>query len=77
MFLAFAQNFMDVDTIIPAMIIESGGGAFHIGLMTTIMLGGSSFTQLLFAPYVSNKPYKKKFLLLGVSSRILSLFALG
>lgn len=77
MFLAFAQNFMDVDTIIPAMIIESGGGAFHIGLMTTIMLGGSSFTQLLFAPYVSNKPYKKKFLLLGVNSRILSLFALG
>ena len=76
-FLALAQNFMDVDTIIPAMIIESGGGAVHIGIMTAIMLGGASFSQLLFAPYVSNHAYKKKFLLLGINSRVLSLFALG
>lgn len=76
-FLALAQNFMDVDTIIPAMIIESGGGAFHIGLMTAILLGGSRFTQLLFAPYISNQPFKKKFLLLGINSRVLSLLALG
>ena len=76
-FLALAQNFMDVDTIIPAMIIESGGGAVHIGIMTAIMLGGASFSQLLFAPYVSNRPFKKKFLLLGINTRILSLFALG
>jgi len=58
-FLAFAQNFMDVDTIIPAMLIESGGGAVHIGIMTAIMMGGSSFTQLFFAPYISNKSFKK------------------
>jgi MFS family permease len=76
-FLAFAQNFMDVDTVIPAMLIESGGGAMHIGIMTAIMMGGSSFTQLFFARYISNKPFKKKFLLLGINSRILSLFALG
>lgn len=75
-FLAFAQNFMDVDTIIPAMLIESGGGAMHIGIMTAIMMGGSSFTQLFFAPYISNKAFKKKFLLLGINARILSLFAL-
>lgn len=76
-FLAFAQNFMDVDTVIPAMLIDSGGGAIHIGIMTAIMMGGSSFTQLFFAPYISNKPFKKKYLLLGINSRILSLFALG
>jgi MFS family permease len=76
-FLALAQNFMDVDTIIPAMIIESGGGAMHIGIMTAIMLGGSSFTQLLFAPYVSNHPFKKKFLLLGINIRVLSILSLG
>ena len=76
-FLAPAQNFMDVDTIIPAMIIESGGGALHIGVMTAIMLGGASFSQLLFAPYVSNHAFKKKFLLLGINARVLSLFALG
>jgi len=76
-FLAFAKNFMDVDTIIPAMIVESGGGALHIGIMTAIMLGGSSFTQLFFAPYISNKPYKKKYLLLGINTRIFALFGLG
>jgi len=76
-FLALAQNFMDVDTVIPAMLVESGGKAIHIGIMTAIMLGGSSFTQLFFAPYISNKPFKKRFLLMGINSRILSLFALG
>ena len=76
-FLAFAQNFMDVDTIIPAMLIESGGGAMHVGIMAAIMTGGSSFTQLFFAPYISNKAYKKKYLLIGITSRVISLFVLG
>ncbi|MBA7687418.1 hypothetical protein ES703_95881 [subsurface metagenome] len=76
-FLAFAQNFMDVDTVIPSMVVESGGNAIHVGIMTAIMLGGSSFTQLIFAPYISNKPFKKKFLLFGINSRVLSLLALS
>jgi MFS family permease len=76
-FLALAQNFMDVDTIMPAMIIESGGEAVHIGIMSAIMLGGSSFTQLFFAPYISSRAHKKGFLLFGINSRIFSLFALG
>ncbi|MBN2262068.1 MAG: MFS transporter [Prolixibacteraceae bacterium] len=76
-FLAFAQNFMDVDIIIPAMVIESGGKAMHIGILTAIMLGGSSFTQLFFAPYISHVPFKKKYLIIGISTRILALFALG
>ena len=76
-FLAFAQIFMDIDTVIPSMIVEAGGDAVHIGIMTAIMFGGSSLTQLLFAPFISNYPYKKWFLLLGINSRILSLLALG
>jgi len=72
-FLALAQNFMDIDTVIPAMLVDAGGNGFHIGLMTAIMLGGSSFTQLIFAPFISNQPYKKKFLLLGINTRIISL----
>lgn len=76
-FLAFAQNFIDVDTIIPAMIIEAGGGAMHIGIMTAIMMGGSSFSQLFFAPFVSNVPFKKKCLLFGINLRILSLLGLA
>jgi MFS family permease len=76
-FLALAQNFMDVDTIIPAMLIEAGGNGLHIGLMTAIMLGGARLTQLLFAPFISNYDFKKKFLLIGINSRILSLFFMG
>jgi len=45
--------------------------------MAAIMMGGSSFTQLFFAPYISNSAFKKNFLLAGINSRILSLFALG
>ena len=76
-FLAFARNFMDIDTVIPSMIVDAGGNAVHIGIMTAIMFGGSSLTQLLFAPFISNYPYKKWFLLLGINSRILSLLGLG
>ncbi len=76
-FLAFAKNFMDVDTIIPAMLVEAGGGAMHIGIMTAIMMGGSSFTQLFFAPYLSNKPFKKKFLLAAINTRVFALLGLG
>lgn len=76
-FLAFAQVFMDVDTIIPAMMVDAGGSAVQIGILTSIMLGGSSFTQLIYAPFISNFHYKKKFLLLGINSRVFSLLGLG
>ncbi|MCB2209020.1 MAG: MFS transporter [Bacteroidetes bacterium] len=76
-FLAIAMVFMDVDTIIPAMLVDAGGSAVQIGILTAIMLGGSSFTQLIYAPFISNFNYKKKFLLLGINSRIFSLLGLG
>ena len=76
-FLAFAGNFIDIDTVIPAMLIDAGGTSVHIGILTAIMMGGSSFTQLIFAPFISNYAFKKKFLLLGINSRILALLSLG
>ncbi len=76
-FLALASNFMDVDTVIPAMLIQSGGTSFHLGVLTAILLGGSSFFQLFFAAYLSNKPYKKNYLLTAINLRIFSLFALS
>ncbi len=76
-FLALANVFMDVDTIIPAMVVDAGGSAVQIGILTAIMLGGSSFTQLIYAPFISNHHFKKKFLLLGINSRIFSLLGLG
>lgn len=75
-FLALAQNFIDIDTIIPAMLVESGGTAIHVGILTAIMLGGSSVTQLIFAPFISNFSFKRKFLLTGINSRMLALLAM-
>ena len=76
-FLALAQNFMDVDTIIPSMLIDAGGTSFHIGLLTAIMLGGSSLAQIFFTPLLSNKSTKKGYLLLGINIRVVTLFGLG
>jgi MFS family permease len=76
-FLAFAKNFMDVDTIIPSMVVDAGGGAMQIGILTAIMMGGSSFTQIFFAPFLSNETYKKKHLLLGINTRVMALLGLG
>jgi MFS family permease len=76
-FLALSRPFMDVDTVIPAMMVDAGGTAVQIGILTAIMMGGSSFTQLIFAPFISNFSYKKKFLLLGINARILALLGMG
>ena len=73
-FLALAINFMDVDTIIPAMMVDAGGSALHLGILTSIMLGGGKFAQLFFAPFLNNQPSKKGYLLGGINARI---FALG
>ena len=76
-FLALASNFMDVDTIIPSMLIKAGGTSIHLGLLTAIMLGGSSLFQLVFAGFLSNKPLKRKYMLLGINLRVAALLSLA
>jgi len=68
---------MDVDTIIPAMMIDSGGTSLHVGFLTAIMVGGTKFAQLFFASFINNKKYKKGYLLLGINLRIFSLAGLA
>lgn len=76
-FLAVAKNFMDVDTVIPSMLIKAGGEPWHIGLLTTIMVGFSKFSQLLFAPLISGSTAKKGHLLTGINLRIFTLFGMA
>jgi len=76
-FLALSRPFMDTDTVIPSMLVDAGGTAVQIGIMTAIMVGGASLTQLIFAPFISNFHYKKGFLLLGINMRILALLGMG
>lgn len=76
-FLALASNFMDVDTVIPSMLIKAGGNEIHLGILTAIMLGGAHFMQLVFASFLSGKALKRPFLLLGINLRIVSLFGIA
>jgi hypothetical protein len=65
---------MDVDTIIPAMMVDAGGSPIQLGILTAIMLGGARFAQLFFVPFLNNQPSKKGYLIGGINARI---FALG
>ncbi len=72
-FFALAVNFMDTDTVIPAVLIHAGGGPLAIGILTAIMLGLSRLFQLLFAGLFEPYPYKKRFMVTGIILRIFSL----
>ncbi len=72
-FLALAASLMDIDTIMPAILGDAGGRALQMGVLVTIMVGGSSFSQVIFAPYLHNKKLKKKFLLIAINARIFAL----
>ena len=72
-FFALAVNFMDTDTVIPAVLIRAGGGPLAVGILTAIMLGLSRLFQLLFAGLFEPYPYKKRFLVTGIFLRIFSL----
>ncbi len=69
-FLALAKNFMDVDIIIPAMMVDAGGNSLQVGILIAIMLGGGKFAQLFFAPFLNNRSSKKCYLLGGINARI-------
>jgi len=72
-FLALTINFMDMDTIIPAMMVDAGASPLQLGFLTAIMVGGARFAQLFFGPFLNNRSSKKGYLLGGINTRILSL----
>ncbi len=76
-FLSLASNFMDVHTVIPAMLLKAGANSILLGLATTIMIGGSSLMQIVFARSLSNKTLKKPPLLIAINLRVLTLFMLS
>jgi len=52
-FLALAKNFMDVDTIIPAMMVDAGASSLQVGILTAIMLAGGKCAQLFFTLFIA------------------------
>ena len=71
--LSITATFIEINTVLPAMIIQIGGNEFHIGIMTTIMIGIPLISKLLFAGFLHSRPVKKPYLILGINFRILAL----
>ncbi len=70
---AIALSFVDVDTVIPSMLINAGGTSIHVGILTAILIGGTRLSQLLFAPYINSKSNKKGLLITGIYLRMIAL----
>ncbi len=68
--LALAQTFAERNTILPALILSVGGTQTTLGVLTSIVIGVPFLAQLIFAGYLNPKPYKKKFLVLGILLRV-------
>lgn len=77
LFLSLTMSFIDVNTVAPAMLTESGATTFHLGLLTAIMVGFASFMQLLFAIFIMGLHRKKPALLGGIYLRVAALASLG
>ncbi len=76
-FLALTKNFAEINTVIPTMLIQAGGTPFHLGLLTTIMVGGSKFMQIFFAAFLTHKEKTRKYLFMGIYLRVGALLILG
>ena len=68
--LALAQTFAERNTVLPGLIILVGGSQIEVGILSAITVGVPIVAQLAFAGYLSQKKYKKKFLLLGIYLRV-------
>lgn len=74
-FLAVTMTFTELNTVMPALIVQSGGGAVAVGALTAIMLGLPLAAQFLFAGFIQSRPRKRPYLLLGINLRVLALGA--
>ena len=72
-FLALTTTFTDINTVLPSLVVRSGGTSVHLGVLTAIMVGTPILAQLLFASYLHLKRRKKPYLLLGINLRVISL----
>lgn len=63
-FLAVTTSFTEVNTVMPALILEAGGTEVAVGVLTAIMLGLPLITQLVFAGFLHTRERKKPYLLL-------------
>lgn len=76
-FLSIAGSFIELNTVIPSLILKAGGNEIILGIVTAITVGIPLLAQLLFASFLVSKKRKKPYLLTGIYLRIFSLLAIG
>lgn len=69
------MTFTELNTVMPALIVQSGGGPVAVGALTAIMLGLPLAAQFLFAGFIQSRARKRPYLLLGIHLRIAALAA--
>ncbi|MEA3340612.1 MAG: MFS transporter [Chloroflexota bacterium] len=65
-----AFTFIDVSTVMPALIGQLTDSAPIIGLVSTVFTGGWLLPQLAAARHINDKPLKKPYLLAGLGGRV-------
>ncbi|AFH48816.1 Hypothetical protein IALB_1105 [Ignavibacterium album JCM 16511] len=68
--LSLAETFTDKNSVLPGLILLAGGTQTDIGTLTAIMIGVPLISQIVFASLLLKKPYKKKYLLIGIYLRV-------
>ncbi len=76
-FLSITITFTEVNTVIPAMILQIGGGELQVGIASAIMIGVPLIAQLNFSGFLHGRARKKPYMLLGINLRILSLILIA
>jgi len=76
-FFGIGLAFLGPGTVVPSFLTELGASSTVIGLLTTLQRAGWLLPQLVAARYLSDKPYKKPFILLpaGISRLMILILA--
>ncbi len=76
-FLSITVTFTEVNTVLPALVLDLGGNSFHVGLISAIMIGIPLISKLFFTSFLSQQRRKQPWLLVGIYLRVLSLVMIG
>ncbi len=77
MLLAITMSMIDFNTVFPALIDKLSNSKIIFGTLYSIMLGVPFMFNLFFSHVMRKDPYKKKYLLLGITIRAISFLGMA
>lgn len=76
-FLALTMSLMDFNTVFPALVNSLSESKILFGALYSILLGVPFIFNMIFSHFLKTRPYKKKYLIIGIYLRSLSLLGMG